>query len=298
MTILERYIGKLYLDYAFAILLILQFFLSTTLNPLVILMKMRDKSFTSKMFIFLAFLCFTANIYRAPKIAYIHFQQKNCVDETLNITLYIETVHFCFVTSAAKFILLIIPVTRFIKTIRPFQVISKKRVFIFGLLYMVAMLIAQMFIVFGWSFSNSGWSFLCTIQLAITKEMGKCITYLNIGMLLVSEWAALFFTFATIYVIATSTSMTATRRNKLKALRAVVVMTTFDAASTLTYTIRTYYLTDINIEHTTATTILVYITKVILPSLAAAINPAFILYFGYTKNDVKKLFSGLKHGTP
>ena len=136
MTILESYIGKLYMDYAFAILLILQFLLSTTTNPLVILMKKREKSFTSKMFIFLGFLCFTSNIYRAPKVAYIHFQQKKCVDKTPSIPLYIETVHFCFVTSATTLILLIIPVTRFIKTIRPFQAIKKKFVFTFSLLYM------------------------------------------------------------------------------------------------------------------------------------------------------------------
>ena len=125
-------------------------------------------------------------------------------------------------------------------------------------------------------------------------------------MFLVSEWTALSFTFATIYVIATSTSMTATRKNKLKALRAIVVMTTFDAAYTLTLTVTTLYITQTGIklknEHfvnNIATyMVTVYITKVILPSLAAAINPAFILYFGYSKNDVKKLFSGLKHGTP
>ena len=130
MTILESYIGKLYMDYAFAILLILQFLLSTTMNPLVILMKKREKSFTSKMFIFLAFLCFTSNIYRAPKVAYIHFQQKKCVDKTPSIPLYIETVHFCFVTSATKHILLIIPVTRFIKTIRPSIRLSRKNMFL------------------------------------------------------------------------------------------------------------------------------------------------------------------------
>ena len=281
MTILERYFGKLYIDYAFGILLILQFLLSTTMNPLVILMKMRKKSFTSKMFILLAFLCFTANIYRAPKVAYIHFQQEKCLNETPNISHYIETVHFCFVTTAAKLILLIIPVTRFIKTIRPFQVINNKRIFIFGLLYMVAMLTAQMFIVFGWSFSNVVRRFPCTIQLVLSQEMGKYIAYINIGIFLLSEWTALFFTFATIYVIASSTSMTATRKSKLKALRAIVVMTIFDAACTLSYTIRTFYITQTDVKdkhivnNITTDMVTRYVTKVILPSLTAAINPAF-----------------------
>ena len=274
------------IDVIFGSIILLSVVLSTFLNPLMIILKITERTLIGQLYAYLGMLYFLSNIERGPMTIYKLFSKY--YEEQLRsppnaYQLFAQTL-YGFTTQNQQFILLLISSTRFLKCYRPFREINRKlviaSVIIFNI-YSVALTFARWnqkrtLVYFSWSQS-------------IIFSPGKLqYSYATILWMVVSFTTTVIscvFSLATMRVLERAPNLT--RQSRATKRRATIVIGLLSLVDCLLAVLNLLTMTTFILDASRLTFITcLFFHAVMSYSIMAGVNPILILLTGYSGREV------------
>ena len=274
------------IDVIFGSIILFSVVLSTLLNPLMIFLKITERTLIGQLYAYLGMLYFLSNIERGPMTVYKLFStyyEENLRSSPNAYQFFAQTL-YGFTTQNQQFILLLISSTRFFKCHRPFREINRKlviaSVIIFNI-YSVVLMFAR------WNQKRTSVYFSSSQSIIFSpgKLRYSYATILWIVVLFTATVISCVFSSATMRVLEKAPNIT--RQSRAAKRRATIVIGLLSLVDCLLAFVNLLTMTTYILDASRLTFIASsFLHAVMSYSIMAGVNPLLILLTGYRGSEI------------
>ena len=282
------------LDVTFGVIMLLIFLVSSVANPLVVYLKIWEKSVAGNLFAILASIDFLMNVVRAPHTAYKllnNAYEEYFISTASTFQIAMAIFHSALLTSEFG-VVFVLSSTRFLKIKQPFMDMNPKVVI---LSCFILNLFLYPSLIYSFAFASDKIMFLSFVQSVNSGTAIEFTTsrYINLILAIVIQLGSLVFSIGAVIVLARNPNITEqNRKNKRKACKTLVLMSIVLLMSTIAFLLVRLLKNQISAF---SYFIFLFISFTFLPHLIAVINPLMVLYFGYSRAQIQEQLNIVKH---